>query len=521
MDKKTAIIIGAGPGGLTAAHELLKRTDIRPIVLEAGDYIGGIARTINHHDNRMDVGGHRFFSKEEKVMALWRELMPLQGAPSKDDLATGRAVPLTAGGPDPEQDDIVMLVRRRVSRIFYLRKFFDYPLSLKWETFANLGFFRTMRAGLGYMWAAVFKRKEKSLEDFLINRFGKPLYGMFFEDYTEKVWGVSPKHISPDWGAQRIKGLSLMKALKTILAKPFRKDKTKVETSLIEEFYYPKFGPGQMYEHMAKLIEEKGGEVRLNHRVKHIELDNGRIKSVTVVTPAGEEKITGDHFISTMPIKDLILAMEDAVNDKEVIEIASGLVYRDFITVGVLVPKLKIQNKTKLKTMSGIVPDCWIYVQEKDVKVGRLQIFNNWSPYMVKHPLDSVWIGLEYFVNEGDAMWQMKEDDFIKMAVSELVKIGIIEDARDMMDATETKVAKAYPAYFGSYPRFAHVKEYLNGISNLYCVGRNGQHRYNNMDHSMMTAVVAVDSIIDETKTPKSLIWDVNTEKEYHEAKKG
>ncbi len=520
MSKKTAIIIGAGPGGLTAAYELLKNTDIQPIIVEAGDYIGGIARTINHHDNRMDIGGHRFFSKEERVMALWRELLPLQGAPSKDDLVTNRAVPLTEGGPDPEKENIVMLVRRRISRIFYLRKFFDYPLSIKLETFLNLGLFRTFRAGFGYLWAALFKRKEKSLEDFLINRFGKPLYGMFFEDYTEKVWGISPKFISPDWGAQRIKGLSLMKALKTILMKPFRKNKTAVETSLIEEYYYPKFGPGQMYEHMANLIINQGGELHLNHRVTNIALNDGVITSITVSTPQGKKTLTGDYVISTMPIKDLIIAMEPHINNKEVVTVAKGLVYRDFITVGVLVPRLKITNKTKIRTMANIVPDCWIYVQEKDVKVGRLQIFNNWSPYMVKDPMNTVWIGLEYFVNVGDELWEMEQTKFIDLAIDELVKIGIIESASIVLDATQAKVEKAYPAYFGTYPQFEMVKQYLSDISNLYCIGRNGQHRYNNMDHSMMTAVVAVASIIDEKKVPKDMIWTVNTEKEYHETKK-
>ena len=520
MAKKTAIIIGAGPGGLTAAYELLKKTDIHPIIVEAGDYIGGIARTINHNGNRMDIGGHRFFSKEERIMSLWRELMPLQGAPSKDDLATGRKVPLTEGGPDPEKESIVMLIRRRVSRIFYLRKFFDYPLSIKPATFINLGLFRTLGAGFGYMWAAIFKRKERSLEDFLINRFGKPLYHMFFEDYTEKVWGVHPRFISPDWGAQRIKGLSLMKALKTILMKPFRKDKKKVETSLIEEYYYPKFGPGQMYEHMAKLIVNQGGELHLNHKVIGMTLDSGVITSVTVETKEGRKTLQGDYVISTMPIKDLVSSIGAASATEEVAEIARGLVYRDFITVGVLVPRLKIVNKTKIRTMSNIVPDCWIYVQEKDVKVGRLQIFNNWSPYMVDDPLNTVWIGMEYFVNEGDELWRMKQGDFIKMAIDELVKIGIIENAAIVLDATQAKVEKAYPAYFGTYEKFDKVKEFLSSIENLYCVGRNGQHRYNNMDHSMMTAIVAVSSIIDGEKVPKDMIWTVNTEKEYHEAKK-
>ena len=520
MTKKIALIIGAGPGGLTTAYQLLKETDIHPIVLESGNYIGGIARTINHNNNRMDIGGHRFFSKEERVMALWREIMPLQGAPSKDDLVTGRKPPLTLHGPDPEKTNIVMLMRRRISRIFYLRKFFDYPLSLKLETFTNLGLIRTARAGLGYMWAAMFKRKENSLEDFLINRFGKPLYQMFFEDYTEKVWGVSPKYISPAWGAQRIKGLSLMKALKTILLKPFKKNNKNIETSLIEEFYYPKFGPGHLYEHMVDLIREKGGEVHLLNKVTSLDLYNQRIHSITVQTPEGIKTFNPDYVISTMAIKDLVASLTSKQVPTDIQKVASGLVYRDFITVGILVPKLKIVNKTKLKTLANIVPDCWIYIQEKDVKVGRLQIFNNWSPYMVKDPYHTVWVGLEYFVNVGDPLWEMSKESFIQLAIDELVKIGIITSATDVMDSVQVKVDKAYPAYFGTYDQFEQVKTFLDNIENLYCIGRNGQHRYNNMDHSMMTAIVAVESMKDPLKVPKSSIWKVNTEKEYHETKK-
>jgi protoporphyrinogen oxidase len=240
MSDKTALIIGAGPAGLTCAYELLTRTDIRPIILEETSYIGGISRTAEYKGNRMDLGGHRFFSKNDDVMALWKKIMPVQGAPALDDKLLGREKPLEPGGPDPERDDAVMLVRNRVSRIFYLRKFFDYPISLKAQTFVNMGFSRTVKAGFGYLYAAVFKRKEDSLADFYINRFGKPLYEMFFEDYTEKVWGIHPSQIAPDWGAQRVKGLSLSKAMMAVLLKPFRRDQKKQETSLIEQYVYPK-----------------------------------------------------------------------------------------------------------------------------------------------------------------------------------------------------------------------------------------------------------------------------------------
>jgi hypothetical protein len=271
---------------------------------------------------------------------------------------------------------------------------------------------------------------------------------------------------------------------------------------------------------MSELIKDMGGEVRLNQKVVKINLHDSKIESVIVSTPQGNHEIKGDYFISTMPIKDLVLAMKETITKPEILPLAKGLIYRDFITVGVLVPKLKIKNKTKFKTLGNIVPDCWIYIQEKDVKVGRLQIFNNWSPYMVKDPENTVWVGMEYFVNVGDELWQMHEEAFRKFAIQELVNIGILDPTTVIMDSVQVKVEKAYPAYFGTYDRFEEIKTFLNDIENLYCIGRNGQHRYNNMDHSMMTAIVTVESILDPEKVHKESIWKVNTEKEYHETKK-
>jgi protoporphyrinogen oxidase len=518
MAEKTAIIIGAGPAGLTAAYKLLCETDIRPIVLEETSYIGGISRTVEHHGNRMDLGGHRFFSKNEDIMNLWKEIMPIQGAPARDDILLGREKPLVTGGPDPEISDRVMLVRGRVSRIFYLRKFFDYPISLKAQTFRNMGFSRTMKAGFGYLRAALFKRKEESLGDFYINRFGKPLYEMFFEDYTEKVWGVHPSKIAPDWGSQRVKGLSLSKAVLSILKKPFVKNSKKVETSLIEEFNYPKKGPGQLWEQLAALVTDMGGDIRMNTKAVSFECNNGRIEALTAESGGKVEKLTGDYYISTMPVKDLVAGM-GAVVPKEVSEIAEALPYRDFITVGLLMKKLEIHNETRLATVSNIVPDCWIYVQERDVKLGRLQIFNNWSPYMVKDLENTVFIGLEYFCSEGDEMWTAPDDAFIQFAIGELEKIDVIK-RENVLDSVRTNVKKAYPAYFGSYADFGKVRAYLDTIGNLYCIGRNGQHKYNNMDHSMLTAIEAVTAI-KENKKSKNDIWNVNTETEYHEEKKG
>ena len=511
---RTAIIIGAGPAGLTAAYRFLLDTDIKPVILEESEYIGGISRTAVVGGNRMDIGGHRFFSKNDEVNAMWQALMPRQGKPSIDDLTLGVEKPLSEGGPDPETEDRVMLLRNRISRIFFLRKFFDYPISLKPETFKNMGFANTMRAGFGYLGSCIVKKKEDSLENFYINRFGRPLYEMFFEDYTTKLWGRSPAQISADWGAQRVKGLSLSKAVWNVLSKPFR-PKDKVETSLIEQYYYPKKGPGQLWETLADEIRRRGGEIIMNTRVERIRVENGRVSAVTA---ADGREFTGDYFMSTMPVKDLVAGVGEAA-PADVRRIAAGLPYRDFITVGLLVNKLKLQNKTKVRTLTGDVPDCWIYVQERDVKIGRLQLFNNWSPYMVADPKHTMWIGLEYFCNEGDELWSMSDEDFIDFAIGELVKIDVI-DRSDVIDSTRIRVKKAYPAYFDTYSEFDTVKDYLSGIENLWCLGRNGQHRYNNMDHSMLTAMEAVRAIA-AGSTDKSAVWGVNTEKEYHETKKG
>ncbi len=510
--QKKAIIIGAGPAGLTAAYYLLKKTDIKPIILEESDCIGGISRTVEYKGNRIDLGGHRFFSKIDEVNKLWMELMPLQGSPALDDILLQNEKPLASGGPDPQKEDKVMLVRDRVSRIFFLRKFFDYPISLKLQTFKNMGFARTVKSGFGYLKSCIFKRNEGSLENFYINRFGEPLYEMFFKDYTTKLWGREPSQISADWGAQRVKGVSVLNVLKNAITKPFRSKNAETETSLIEQYYYPKKGPGQLWEALAEEIRALGGELHFNCCVDSLTVENGRIVGVS----AGEVSFTGDYCLSSMPVRDLVKAMGDAPPE-DVREVAEGLPYRDFMTVGLLCDRLKIKNDTKKRTLGNIVPDCWIYVQEADAVVGRLQIFNNWSPYMVADPEHTVWMGLEYFCNEGDKYWSMSDDEFIKLAVAELEKLDIIEHGA-VRDAIRIKVKKAYPAYFDTYSRFDTVKDYLSGIDNLWCIGRNGQHRYNNMDHSMMTAIEAVNAI-SQGSMSKEAVWNVNTEQSYHEQK--
>lgn len=509
--KKHAVVIGAGPAGLTAAHELLeKSSDWDVTVLEESDVIGGISRTVVHGRNRIDIGGHRFFSKSKDVNDLWSRLMPIQGMPSKDDILLARVCHTEEGGPDPELHDRVMLRRHRVSRIYYLRHFFDYPISIKPATFIAMGLVRTWKAGWSYLYSAFFKRPEKSLEDFYINRFGRVLYSMFFEDYTEKLWGVHPSKISPEWGAQRVKGLSLWKAILNI----FIPKGGKKETSLIEEFIYPKKGPGQLWELLAGDLQGRGVEIRMNAKVVGLETENGIVTSVSLDDGA---RIPCDAVFSSMPIKDLVGALGAAV-PKGVSEIAEALPYRDFITVGLLVDRLAIENKTKLKTVNNIVPDTWIYVQERDVRMGRIQIFNNWSPYMVDDVEKHVWVGLEYFCSEGDTFWAMDDKSFTEMAVAELRQIGVLGADEPVRDSVRIKIKKAYPAYFGSYAEFDRVREFLDTFSNLYCIGRNGQHRYNNMDHSMLCGMEAARALI-EGRGDKSAVWNVNTEEAYHEGK--
>lgn len=511
------IIIGAGPAGLTAAYELLdKSKEYQVKVFEETAVFGGISRTVNHHGNRMDMGGHRFFSKVPEVNEWWEKMLPTQGSPSKDDIILNRPYNVKEGGPDPEETDRVMLRRNRLSRIFFKNKFFDYPISLKAETLKNMGVFTTLEVGCSYMKSVVYKREEKSLEDFYINRFGKKLYSMFFERYTENLWGRHPSQISPEWGAQRVKGLSITAILKDMFGKTFHAKNRKVETSLIEEFAYPKLGPGQLWELTADEVRKKGGEIVTGARVVKILKDQeNRLTGIVYEKDGKEYTETGDYVISSMPIKDLVEGMNDIPED--ILRIASGLPYRDYMTVGVLVDHLNLKNETMIPTLGDIVPDNWVYVHDRRVKMGRFQIYNNWSPYLVKDPEHSVWVGLEYFCNEGDEMWSMTDKEFAKMGMQEMRRMNMIEGPGNILDYHVERVKKAYPAYFDTYENIDELRDYLDTIPNLFCVGRNGQHRYNNLDHSMCTSFEAVKDILSGS-TDKSNVWNVNTEKEYHEA---
>jgi protoporphyrinogen oxidase len=532
MKDGRAIIIGAGPAGLTAAIELQRHTGIRPIVIEASQEIGGLSRTVRYKGNRMDIGGHRFFSKSDRVMQWWLEMMPVGACDAEDASSNSnqdavlryqgrqRPLPIAEKAVDAHSEDLVMLVRQRKSRIYFLRRFFDYPIRLSTDTLRKMGLLRTLRYGLSYMRAALLpQRQERSLEDFLINRFGRQLYRTFFKSYTEKVWGVPCSEISAAWGAQRIKGLSLAAMARHFLKETFglRQNgdlaQKQTETSLIEKFLYPKFGPGQLWEHAADLIRQGGGEIHLGIAINCMYTFGDRVTAVEGRNQAGDiVRFAGNYFFSTMPVRDLIRALGSAA-PKEVIEVGEGLVYRDFITVGLLATRLAITEPD-----GSLLKDNWIYIQEPEVKVGRLQIFNNWSPWLVHQPLDGpqkVWIGLEYFCYETDPLWQLSDREMIHLAIEELARIGILK-AEDVEDAHVVRAPKTYPAYFGSYDRFETIRNFTDKFENLFLVGRNGMHKYNNQDHSMLTAMTAVENIVNGV-TGKQNLWSINTESEYHE----
>jgi protoporphyrinogen oxidase len=535
--KRVAVIAGAGPAGLTAAWELMARTDVRPIVIEPTLAIGGIARTHVHNGNRMDIGGHRFFSKSERVMKWWFSILPPQGAPAADDIAQGHVIDLATevvlrmltplqrireekrSAPDPECEDRVMLHRSRLSRIYFARHFFPYPLIITMTVAWRLGLVNTALIALSYLWAKVIPRRDETyLDAFFINRFGKRLYETFFHGYTEKVWGVKCSEIRADWGAQRIKGLSLKRAvahaIRDLLSSDFRKQQHLREISLITRFWYPKLGPGQMWETVAEQIRSAGGEIRHGARVVSVQMRGGRVWQVRVQDESSGqcEDLPCDYFFSTMPVRELV-AMALPKPPAAVQEVAAGLCYRDFLTVGILLDRLHVLEKGKLPQAS--VHDNWIYVQDAGVRVGRIQIFNNWSPYLAADHERTTWIGLEYFVSQGDDLWGMPDEDLVRLAVGELERIGFAQ-AKAVRDSCVLRVPHAYPAYFGSYGRFDEIRRWANSIPNLFCIGRNGMHRYNNQDHSMLTAMMAVDNIV-AGHEDDSDIWNVNMEAVYGE----
>ena len=560
--RPVAVIAGAGPAGLTAAYELLARTNVRPLVFERTHAIGGIAQTYNYKGNRIDIGGHRFFSKSERVMSWWFSMLPRQGAPAADtaeaeheidfvaesivrrflpqvpddagddsSAGAGGAPAVVPGGaamrqerrvaPDPEREDEVMLHRPRLSRIYYKRHFFPYPIGITLTVARRLGLLNTALIGLSYCKAQVFPRRDETfLDAFFVNRFGRRLYETFFRDYTEKVWGVKCSEIRADWGAQRVKGLSLKRAVvhavKDLLSSDFTKAQEERETSLITRFFYPKFGPGQMWETVAGEVTKAGGEIRFGQRVVAVVTRDNRVTAVDVEDErsGARTRVACDYFFSTMPVKELVRQTEPPPPAR-VREVADGLQYRDFLTVGLLLRKLHVQVKGQKP--ASAVRDNWIYVQDGGVQVGRIQVFNNWSPYMVADRRNTVWIGLEYFVDEGDVLWRTPDEGLVKLGTLELERIGFIKP-EDVLDGCVLRMPKAYPAYFGTYDQIGVVRDWANAIPNLFLIGRNGMHRYNNQDHSMLTAMMAVDNML-EGRADNDNLWDVNLDMVYHEEK--
>lgn len=517
-NKSTAIIIGAGPAGLTAAYELLTKTNIKPIIVELDSRVGGLSKTIDYKGNKIDIGGHRFFSKSTEVIDWWLHFLPVENTTDQNIEIRyhNKTTVLPPGRASSPGGDNVMMIRPRKSRIYYQNKFFDYPLRLNGKTIKKLGFFKMMEIGASYFYAKISPRKhEKTLEDFFVNRFGKVLYHTFFKDYTEKVWGVACNVLPATWGRQRIKDLSVTKVLKHAIVSFFRNDKSiqqkNTSTSLIEQFMYPKYGPGQMWETVANEIQNMGGSIWLNKTVTALHMNSEtQMESVVIKdTITGmEETIHGDYFFSTMPVKELVHGIKNMIVPDKVLKAALSLEYRDFLIVGILAKRLEITKEKEAFT------DNWIYIQDKDISAGRVQFFHNWSPFMVKDPGD-IWIGVEYFCNETDAFWQMADSAIAAKAMEEMQRIGLIKK-EDIKDTMVVKVKKAYPSYFGGYSNFDMVKQFTDNIENLFLIGRNGMHKYNNSDHSMLTAMAAVRNVKDG-RVDKHNIWAINTEDVYHE----
>ncbi len=460
------VVVGAGPAGLTAAY-LLSKQGHRVTVLEGDDVVGGISRTAQYGDYRFDIGGHRFFTKIEPVEALWHEILGEEFI----------SVP-------------------RLSRIYYNGKYFNYPLKAS-NALLGLGLWNSLRILLSYLRAQLWPSKvEENFEQWVSNRFGRRLYKTFFKTYTEKVWGIPCTEIRAEWAAQRIQGLSLARAI--LSAASLNKRSTKIKT-LINEFQYPRLGPGQMWEACRDRIVEAGNEVLMRHRVTDLELADGKVVAVRAQTPDGEVRLAADHVISTMPVRSLVRSIDPVVPD-HIREAGEGLRYRDFLVVALMLDR------------GDLFPDNWIYIHTPGVKVGRIQNFNNWSAAMVPEP-GRTCLGLEYFCFKGDGLWVTPDPDLIALATRELGQLGLAEVA-SVVDGAVIRMPKAYPIYDSEYAdHLLAVRSFIDPISNLHTVGRNGMHKYNNQDHSMLTAMMAVQNM----NGAEYDIWAVNTDFEYHE----
>lgn len=510
MIRKKIVIVGAGPAGLTAAYELAQTGNYDITILEADDQVGGISKTVNHQGNLIDIGGHRFFSKSQKVLNWWAIFFPI--------VDTTHHLEIGYHSETQNLDQILrknsedaMLIRKRKSRIYFNKNLFDYPLKLNPQLLFKLGIIKSMRIGKGIFISRIFPIKnERHLEDFFVNNFGKELYHTFFKHYTEKVWGKACTDLSPEWGRQRIKSLKIRDLFKHSIRKLFISGKARKENtrSLIEKFLYPAKGPGMLWEKVALACEESGVKILLQSSLKKIHFQEGLASKVAYNSSLNSEEIIElecDALFSTMPIKNLFQSMREQV-PKDVFEIANGLEYRDFMIVGLELKKLKIYQEN-----GKLIKDNWLYIQEGMVKVGRLQIFNNWSPFMTTG--ESVWIGAEYFCNKNDELWNLSDEKIISFALDELSLIGIL-DKEQYISGKVVRCPKAYPTYTGSYLELDRVVEYLETKKNLFLMGRNGLHKYNNQDHSMLTAFKAVE-LFERGETSKKEIWAINSDDEY------
>ncbi|MEY3367944.1 MAG: hypothetical protein RI973_1099 [Bacteroidota bacterium] len=503
------VIIGAGPAGLTAAYELAKTGKYQITVLDRDTQVGGISKTVNHKGNLIDMGGHRFFSKSERVLKWWADFLPI--------VDTTHQIEIFYHHKKTGIDDILMkqarnamLVRPRKSRIYFKRKMFDYPLKVNVQLFKNLGLLWSLQVARDVFRARLFPiRPENTLEHFYINRFGRTLYETFFKDYTHKVWGKPCSEISSEWGRQRVKSLGIREilwhSLKNAFAAPGRKKDS--SRTLTEKFLYPAKGPGMMWEVVQQQCEALGVRFEMMAEVRSLSTDKDKVTFVSYEQNGTLKSIACDAAFSTMALNELVASLECPQPEK-VRRVAAELEYRDFLIVGLLLKKLSFEDP-------GRVPlkDNWLYIQEKDVKVGRLQIFNNWSPFMVEG--NGTWIGAEYFCSHGDCISSQKDEDLIRLAVKELHQIGIL-DPEQFEEGRVVRCSKAYPSYTGSYNEIEVIKEFLSGFENLYPMGRNGLHKYNNQDHSMLTAFKAVE-LFEQGIASKEEIWAINTEEEYHE----
>ncbi len=515
-DQKPIVIIGAGPAGLTAAYELAVRTNKEIIVIESEDQVGGISKTIDFQGNKIDIGGHRFFSKSEWVLDWWQQFLPIK-TEDKTLYTTYRnqskSFPVNKTSHGAE--DGHMLVRPRKSRIIYKGNLFDYPLKLNFQTFWGIGLWKSLAIFISLLKSRLRPvKQERNLEDFYINRFGKVLYRLFFREYTYKVWGKSCKEISAEWGRQRVQGISLRSILRhyfTTLFFPRRQllGNQQVEQSLTEFFLYPERGPGQLWESVARKCKQLGVEIRFRQSVAQLHTRDGGISELLVndLNKKTTYKVSCDFVLSTMPVQQLVGGLIPSPPSR-VFDIAMGLEYRDFIIIGLQYEQLAMnENDTDIL-------DNWLYVQDSSIKMGRVQLFHNWSPFMVAQK-GMKWVGAEYFCYEGDSLWEQSDKDLIALASNELTKIGLTAQVTPQIGKV-IRIPKAYPSYVGSYVNFGEVRSYLDKYDNLFLIGRNGTHRYNNQDHSMLSAKEAVDNILNLSSS-KDNVWNVNVEEEYHE----